>query len=326
MTTAADDRAVEDAFEAYLAGRPVPDGGAALASFAGAVRATATQPGRPDAALAELLATGLLADQPSPSTPTARSAGTPPSRGTRIRNRRRLAMFFPALLAKFLSAGAVAQAATGAGAALVVVTGAGVVGVLPGPVQDTVATAIETVTPLDLEGGDETVPDVAGAGADAGAVPAATATTAPAEPTEAAPTEGAFDVELWQDGPVDGEPFGSWVSEGAHNKAAIEAAAALRGEEGFRFGHLVRTFASAKHVDIADVEVDGVELEELIGTTPTTAPEATQQSPAPAQETAPATRAAATGTRPDPPTATAGTATAARAARRATAATDPVGR
>lgn len=194
-------------------------------------------------------------------------------------------MFFPALIAKFLSAGAVAQAATGAGAALVVVTGAGVVGVLPDPVQDTVATAVETVTPLDLEGGDETVPVVgaAGTGADAGAVPAAT-TTAPAEPTE-----GSFDVELWQDGPVDGESFGSWVSQGAHNKAAIEAAAALRGEEGFRFGHLVRTFASAKHIDIADVEVDGVELEELIGTTPTAAPEATQQTTAPTQETATAT-------------------------------------
>ena len=296
MTTAADDRAVEDAFEAYLAGRPVPDAGAALASFAGAVRATATQPGRPDAALAELLATGLLADQPSPSARTARSAGTPPSRGTRIRNRRRLAMFFPALIAKFLSAGALAQAATGAGAALVVVTGAGVVGVLPDPVQDTVATAIETVTPLDLEGGDETGTDEtgtdgAGTGADAGAVPAATATTtAPAEPTEGAPAEGAFDVDLWDDGPVDGESFGAWVSEGAHNKAAIEAAAALRGAEDFRFGHLVRAFASAKHVDIADVEVDGVALEELIATPPTTAPEATQPTTAPAQETASATR------------------------------------
>ena len=161
---------------------------------------------------------------------------------------------------------------------------------LPDPVQDTVATAVETVTPLDLEGGDDDRPGRDGTGADAGAVPAATATTtAPAEPTEAAPTEGAFDVELWHDGPVDGESFGSWVSEGAHNKAAIEAAAALRGEEGFRFGHLVRAFASAKHVDIADVEVDGVELEELIEATPTTAPEATQQTTAPAQETATAT-------------------------------------
>jgi hypothetical protein len=287
MTTAADDRAVEDAFEAYLAGRPVPDGGAALASFAGAVRATATQPGRPNAALAELLATGLLADQPSPSTRTARSAGAPPSRGTRIRNRRRFAMFFPALLAKILSAGAVAQATAGAGAVVVVVTGAGVVGVLPGPVQDTVATAIETVTPLDLEGGDETGQELGEdqTGADAGAVPAATATTtAPAEPTEAP-----FDAEAWaMHGPTEGESFGAWVSEGAHNKDAIEAAAALRGEEGFRFGHLVRSWASKKHVDIEDVDVDGVEVTELIEATPTTAPEVAQETTAPAQETGPA--------------------------------------
>jgi hypothetical protein len=283
MTTAADDRAVEDAFEAYLAGRPVPDGGAALASFAGAVRATATQPGRPNTALAELLATGLPADQPTPSTRTARSAGAPPSRGTRNRNRRRFAMFFPALLAKFLSAGAVAQATAGAGAVVVVVTGAGVVGVLPGPVQDTVATVVETVTPLDLEGGDKTGRKAGEdqTGAVAGAVPTATATTtAPADPTETP-----FDAEAWAEyGPAEGESFGAWVSEGAHNKDAIEAAAALRGEEGFRFGHLVRSWASAKHVPIEDVEVDGVDLEKLIETTPTTAPEVAQETTAPAQE------------------------------------------
>ena len=114
MTTAADDTADEAAFEAFLAGRPVPEEAADLAAFAGAVRATATQPGRPNAALAELLATGLLTDQSSPSTRTAPSAGSPPRR-SRVRRRRRFAMFFPALLAKFLSAGAVAQAATGAG-------------------------------------------------------------------------------------------------------------------------------------------------------------------------------------------------------------------
>ena len=288
MTTAADDRAVEDAFEAYLAGRPVPDGGAALASFAGAVRATATQPGRPNAALAELLATGLLSDQPSPSTRTARSAGAPPSRGTRDRNRRRFAMFFPALLAKLLSAGAVAQATAGAGVVVVVVTGAGVVGALPDPVQDPVATAIEAVTPLELEGGDETRQEAGEdqTGTDAGAVPAATATTtAPADPTETP-----FNAEAWAKyGPADEESFGAWVSEGAHNKDAIEAAAAYRGEERLRFGHLVRSFASAHHIDIEDVEVDGIELEKLIGTTPTTAPEVAQETTAPAQETGTAT-------------------------------------
>ncbi|MGY1802742.1 hypothetical protein ACI78T_05605 [Blastococcus sp. SYSU D00922] len=286
MTTAADDPAVEDAFEAYLAGRPVPDEGAALASFAGAVRATATRPGRPNAALAELLATGLLADQSSPSARTARSDGSAPSRrAARIRNRRRFAMLFPALLAKVASAGAVAQATAGAGAVVVAVTGAGIVGVLPDPVQDSVASVVETITPLDIEGGDETadvtVQDDEGT-PDAASIPTAVATTTPAEPSA-----DAFDAEAWADkGPAEGQSFGSWVSEGAQNKAALEAAAALRGDEGFRFGQLVRTWAQQKHVDLAEVEVDGVELEELIETEPTTAPAVAEPTTAPAQPTA----------------------------------------
>ena len=118
MTTAADDSAVEDAFEAILAGRPVPEGAAGLAAFTGAVRTSATAPGRPNAALAELLATGLLTDQSSPSIRTARSAGSAArAAASRVRIRRRPAMIFPALIAKFLSAGAVAQAATGAAVA-----------------------------------------------------------------------------------------------------------------------------------------------------------------------------------------------------------------
>src|SRR5215217_3762617 len=150
MTTAADDSADEAAFEAFLAGRPVPEEAAdsfhAVAAFAGSVRATATSPGRPNAALAELLATGLLVDQSSPSTRTARSAGASPSRGTRTRNRRRFAMFFPALIAKLLSAGALAQAATGAGIVLVAFTGAGAAGVLPGPIQDTFTSIVSDET------------------------------------------------------------------------------------------------------------------------------------------------------------------------------------
>ena len=99
MTTAADDIAGEAAFEAFLARRPVPEEAADLAAFAGAVRATATVPGRPNAALAELLATGLLTDQSMPSARTAPSAGSSPRR-SRVRRRRRFAMFLPALLAK----------------------------------------------------------------------------------------------------------------------------------------------------------------------------------------------------------------------------------
>jgi hypothetical protein len=212
MTTAADDSTVEDAFGAYLAGRPVPDEAAGLAAFVGAVRETATRPGRPNAALAELLATGLLTDQPSPSTWTARSAGSPPSRrASRIRRRRRFAMLFPALLAKLLSAGAVAQAATGAGIVVVAFTGAGAAGILPAPVQDT----FSSIAGTDTSDGTTPTED------------AATETEAPATETEApeveqpaAPTPKAdaaagLTLEEWQQGPAPDQPFGSWVSAGA---------------------------------------------------------------------------------------------------------------
>jgi hypothetical protein len=155
MTTAADDTAVEEAFEASLAGRPVAAEGAGVASFAAAVRATATRPGRPTAALAELLATGLLVDQPAPSPRAAPS-----------RRRRRLAMLFPALLAKLLSAGAVAQAATGAGVAVVVVCSAGAAGVLPGPVQETFSSIVGTGTTEDGAGDPTPVDEGATGGMD----------------------------------------------------------------------------------------------------------------------------------------------------------------
>jgi hypothetical protein len=287
MTTAADDRALEDAFQAYLAGRPVPDEGAALASFAGAVRTTATRPGRPNAALAELLATGLLADQPSPSTRTARSAGAPPSRGTRIRNRRRFAMFFPALLAKFLSAGAVAQATAGAGAVVVVVTGAGVVGVLPDPVQDTVATAIGTVTPFELPEGEETEPVEA---------PVAE------KPTDEAPTgtvvveapadDVAFDAEVWEEQGPDAYPsFGAWVSAGTHHDVVEQLGAR-------NFGELVSARARAKGMSTEDLAAEGVDVAALeiddadLGAPAdsTTAPQIATERPTTVAPTAPAPR------------------------------------
>src|SRR5689334_20373517 len=135
MTTAADDPAVEEAFEALLAGRPLRreaiGPAAGLVAFTDAVRASATTPGRPNAALAELLATGLTTDQPSPSPRTAEP--------------RRRRVFLPALIAKFLSAGAVAQAATGAGIVLVAFTGAGSAGVLPGSLQHGFATVADEI-------------------------------------------------------------------------------------------------------------------------------------------------------------------------------------
>ncbi len=55
-----------------------------------------------------------------------------------------------AVVAKVAAAGTVAQATAGLGIALAGVTGAGAAGVLPVTVQDTVAAAVETVTPFDL--------------------------------------------------------------------------------------------------------------------------------------------------------------------------------
>jgi hypothetical protein len=272
MTTAADDAAVEEAFEAYLAGRPVPDEAAdtfhGVAAFSEAVRATATQPGRPNAALAELLVTGLLTAQSSPSTRTATSAGSPPARRrARVRIRRRTAMFIPALFAKLLSAGAIAQAATGAGVAVVVVTGAGAAGVLPAPVQDTVASVVETVTPFDLPSGDEASGEQPEAEQPVGEQPEAEQPVVEQpegeQPADDAVTDPeAFDPAAWAvDGPQAGETFGQWVSEGAHNKA-------LLGED-VRFGEVVSTWAHKKHLDAAELENEGVDLDELTDDTTT---------------------------------------------------------
>src|SRR4051812_47159720 len=130
MTTAADDSAVEAAFEAVLAGRPVREQGADLAAFTEAVRSTASSPGRPNAALADLLANGLLTDQPSPSTRTAR---------------RRRPAIRPALAARLFSARPVVKVAAGAGLVLVTFTGAGAAGVLPDSLQHGFATVAATV-------------------------------------------------------------------------------------------------------------------------------------------------------------------------------------
>jgi hypothetical protein len=275
MTTAADDRAVEEAFEASLAGRPVPAEAAGLAAFTGAVRGAATQPGRPNAALAELLSTGLLTDQSSPSTWTAPAAGPLPSRGVRSRTRRRFTVIVPALLAKFLSAGAVAQAATGAGVVVVVVTGAGSAGVLPGGAQQTfsdltginevaeepvdVASDLESVEPVKegdgLPGPDE-LPELK--------VPGTMPVDEEAELTEEEAAE-----KDWLAGPAEGQTFGEWVSLGRHegwatgqivsakkhelNEARKEAREAARADE--------REDEAGDEVEAPEVEAPEVEDE-----------------------------------------------------------------
>jgi uncharacterized membrane protein YgcG len=206
MTTAADDASVEEAFEAFLAGRPVPEQGASLAAFAGAVRSSASAPGRPNAALADLLANGLLTDRPSTSGRTA------------PRRRRRLAMLFPALIAKIASAGAIAQAAAGAGIVVVAFTGAGVAGALPDSLQHGFATVASTVgiQVQDPQQAGDVVPTTPSTptsdgteGAGSGETPAA------GDATDAA--DDGYTFEEWKAGPEDGESFGDWVSRGARH-------------------------------------------------------------------------------------------------------------
>jgi hypothetical protein len=254
MTTAADDSAVEDAFEALLAGRPVAEGPAGLAAFTGAVRASATTPGRPNAALAELLATGLLTDQSSPSVRTARSAGSAPERRpSRVRTRRRTAMILSALIAKFLSAGAVAQAATGATVAVVAFTGVGAVGALPDPAQDTFATVVAAITPIEPPTSGEPTEGVV---LEEIAAEEAETTDEVAEVVE----PGVVDVQAWIDaGPEGYDSFGAWVSASAHD---VDLREALRAE-GKNFGSVISTWAHDKRMDDDDLAAEGVDLAEL---------------------------------------------------------------
>ena len=220
MTTAADDASVEEAFEAFLAGRTVPQRGADLAAFAEAVRSSASAPGRPNAALADLLANGLLTDQPS--------ARTAP------RRRRRVAMFFPALLAKIASASAIAQAATGAGIVVVAFTGAGVAGALPDSLQHGFATVASTVG-IQIEDPqpiDDVVPTTPSTPTpDGTAVDGSGATTDAGDDMDAPVTDDDYTFEDWKAGPDDGESFGDWVSKGARHGYADGAIISQKAHE-----------------------------------------------------------------------------------------------
>src|SRR4028118_821217 len=92
-----------------------PADGRVRTAFTDAVRACTTTPGRPNAALAELLATGLLTDQSDPST---RTTGHP-ARASRKRPR----MLLSTLTAKLAAAGVAAKAAAATGVAALALTG-----------------------------------------------------------------------------------------------------------------------------------------------------------------------------------------------------------
>lgn len=107
-----------------------------------------------------------------------------------------------ALVAKVASASTIAQATAGLGIAVAGVTGAGAAGVLPGPVQDTVAGAVEAVTPFELphsaddaSGRPHTAPDVHEDDAPAPVVPTTTIVVPPPAAPTTEPEEQETEVE-----------------------------------------------------------------------------------------------------------------------------------
>ena len=256
MTTAAGNAAAEEAsefaFEAFLAGRPVPAEGADLAAFAGAVRMSATEPGRPNAALAELLVTGLLVDQPPLSTRTAK-------------RRRRPMWFFTALIAKIASAGAVAQAATGAGIVLVSFTGLGAAHALPAPVQHTFSTVVSAISPA----GDGATSTDTGTTAPAATSDTAAPTTDPADSAGAvAPTDAAtvttapknFGETVSKDA-RDGGVDGHQISQLAHDRNAARKS----GETEARTPETDASDSDASETDAPETDAPETEAPETDG-------------------------------------------------------------
>ena len=139
----------DEAFDRYLAGRPVPAQAAALVAFADDVRAVAARAGRPSPQLSQLLAGGLVGVS---DTAAVRAVPVPRSAqpGGHRKRKRTVLGVLTAAAARVTPAGALAQAALGVGVVLAGVTGAAAAGVLPDPVQDEVSAVIEAVTPFEL--------------------------------------------------------------------------------------------------------------------------------------------------------------------------------
>jgi hypothetical protein len=206
MTPVTDDDAVEKAFEAILTGRDADPAAEGLAAFASGVRATAARTPRPSAALADLLATGLLTDQSS--VPAPRAART---------RRRRPRMIASALLAKIASAGVLAKAATVTGVVVVGLSTAGFTGALPASAQHTFATVVDHVTPLSA-------PDPGtGTAAPAGAPTRTTST--PSTPSPTTPSSATPSAVPVQQIPSHPDNFGGTVSSLAHQGGTAGGAA-----------------------------------------------------------------------------------------------------
>jgi hypothetical protein len=125
-----------------------------------------------------------------------------------------------ALLAKVASVSTVAQATAGLGIAVAGVTGAGAAGVLPAPLQDTVAGAVEAVTPFEMPHATDGS-DVRHTPADAErpeAVPTVLPTPAVLTPSPAAPTTEAGEDET---------EHGAETADGTHQHRGGRTAAAV---------------------------------------------------------------------------------------------------
>ncbi len=200
-------------------------------------------------------------------------------------------MIFPALLAKILAGGALAQAATGATVVVVAVTGAGAAGVLPGPVQDRFAAVVEVVTPFEAPrsevepGTDEETPaeELPVEETPDGEVPVVDEdpSEVPAEPPAEAPTADEVVAE-WMGQEIEGS-FGAWVSAARHDPALMAAIE----ETGHNFGYYVSRRAQERGLTDDDLEAEGVELGEVEGeddsaeVTPAPADDDPAGSPAP---------------------------------------------
>jgi hypothetical protein len=131
--------------------------------------------------------------------------------------------FFTAIIAKIASAGAVAQAATGAGIVLVGFTGAGAAGALPDPVQHTFTTVVATITPV-------TAPEGTGGTTTTTTAPVTTTTapvttTAPATPTTGSTTSttGSADRTGTTDGTAVSDPTTTSAPKNSGRKVSEDA-------------------------------------------------------------------------------------------------------
>ena len=143
-------------------------------------------------------------------------------------------MFFPALIAKIASTGAIAQAAAGAGIVVVAFTGAGVAGALPDSLQHGFATVASTVgiQVEDPQQTDDVVPTTPSTPTPDGTeVDGSDDTPAAGDVTDAPVTDDDYTFEDWKAGPEDGESFGDWVSKGARHGYADGAIISQKAHE-----------------------------------------------------------------------------------------------